>query len=536
MTAVASDKCAIYCRTSIETELEYSSLDAQKERMEAYAKSQGWDIFTIYIDDGYSAKDTNRPKFQEMLSDGMAGKFKHILVYKIDRFTRSIKDFHNLSDKLDVWGINLISITQNIDTSSPMGRLLRNVLMDFAQFEREMTVERISEKNHSIAMNGYWNGGNLPLGYSVKDKVLQIIPDEAEAVQRIFAIFIETNSLALTQSKLKALGINNKDGATILKSHIQSILKNQNYIGKIRYKDKIYQGKHDPIISENVFFAVQATPRKKYQVHRDIRRVNILQGLLKCHKCKTFLTPHYSQKKKNDGTINYTYYYRCTNNMKKGKESCSIRTVNAEIVEKAVYDYILEIARNEEIIQGIISEADKRQSQSSAPLQTELNKLRKKVTDIEAEEKNIIRAFSQDKQKFDAVEKMLTEYTESKAILQKEILGIEETLSNQQIMNYDAELIQEAFRYLIEEHDLATSEEQRQLISYVVQEIGWDGEWLHFELYYMPEKFINTDPSGGSLLKRKLWWTGKGSNLRRVNSTDLQSVAINHSATCPFEA
>src|SRR5215467_11931010 len=157
--------CALYTRVSSrnQADADYSSLETQRERLEAYCKSQeGYSVYRVYEDGGYSADSLDRPALKEMLRDLRAGNLNCVLAYKIDRLTRSVKDFHLLMDLFDRHGVKFVSVTQSLDTQNPMGRLLRNVLLDFAQFEREMTADRTRDKMHQRAQKGLWNGG-MPL-------------------------------------------------------------------------------------------------------------------------------------------------------------------------------------------------------------------------------------------------------------------------------------------------------------------------------------------------------------------------------------
>ena len=165
--------CGLYTRVSSrnQAEADYSSLETQRERLEAYCKSQdNYSVFRVYEDGGYSADSLDRPALKEMLRDLREGKLNCVLAYKIDRLTRSVRDFHQLMEVFDRHSVKFVSVTQSLDTQNPMGRLLRNVLLDFAQFEREMTADRTRDKMHQRAQKGLWNGGNVPYGYKAENK------------------------------------------------------------------------------------------------------------------------------------------------------------------------------------------------------------------------------------------------------------------------------------------------------------------------------------------------------------------------------
>lgn len=237
--------CAIYTRVSTDNqaEKEYNSCEAQEEKIKAYIKSQEeLKLYKVYSDPGFSGASLERPALKEMLNDIIARKIDCVLTYKIDRLTRSPKDFYTLIELFDKYGVAFISVTENFDTSSPSGRLLRNIMLTFAQFEREMTAERTS-KMKARAEKGMWNGGIIPYGYKNIDKKLVINEKEAECVREIFKIFIETQSLAETRRQINQ-EYRTRAGKKFSKGSIDNILRNPIYYGKISYKGNLYDGIH----------------------------------------------------------------------------------------------------------------------------------------------------------------------------------------------------------------------------------------------------------------------------------------------------
>jgi site-specific DNA recombinase len=207
--------CGLYTRVSTRNQLdtEYSSLETQREKLEAYCKSQEqYQVYRTYEDAGYSAETIDRPALKEMLQDIRAGRINCVLAYKIDRLTRSVKDFHVLMDLFDRHGVKFVSITQSLDTHHPMGRLLRNILLDFAQFEREMTADRTRDKMHQRATKGLWNGGNVPYGYRNENKRLLKREDEAACVQFMFHWFSQDPSLCRLRDELHRRGWQTRGG------------------------------------------------------------------------------------------------------------------------------------------------------------------------------------------------------------------------------------------------------------------------------------------------------------------------------------
>lgn len=284
-------RCAIYTRKSSDEGLEqgFNSLDAQYEACAAYVASQrheGWKLLPERFDDGgLSGGTLDRPALQRLLAEVDAGRVGMIVVYKIDRLTRSLTDFARLVERLEAKGCSFVSVTQAFNTSSSMGRLTLNVLLSFAQFEREVTAERIRDKIAASKRKGLWMGGSLPLGYAppqdpLKARVLQINPVEAATVRHLFALYLQERSLTATREAALALGLSPRkadhrkeaeasDGtgtaqtaasrpAAFSNGQLHYLLTNPVYRGMIRHKSVIHQGQHDPIIDPETWDAVQA--------------------------------------------------------------------------------------------------------------------------------------------------------------------------------------------------------------------------------------------------------------------------------------
>ena len=263
--------CVIYTRvsTDMQAEKEFSSCDAQEEKIKSFIASQNnWQVFKVYSDAGYSGANINRPGLQELFSDLKKEKIDIVLSYKIDRLTRSPKDFYQLIEFFEQSKIDFISITERFDTSTPSGRLLRNIMLTFAQFERELTSERTRDKLLERAKKGMWNGGNVPFGYERKNKKLVSLRKESEIIKSIFETYIETKSLSKVYDFLKETKIKNRAGKNFYKTNIGHILRNIVYAGKIKHNNNIYQGIHRQIISEEIFALAQKIHKRKLKNFR----------------------------------------------------------------------------------------------------------------------------------------------------------------------------------------------------------------------------------------------------------------------------
>lgn len=271
-------RCAIYTRKSTEEGLDqaFNSLDAQREACEAYIRSQhheGWrPISKLYDDGGFSGGNLDRPALHALMTDIEAGQVGMVVVYKIDRLTRSLSDFSKLIEKLDAAGCSFVSVTQAFNTSSSMGRLTLNVLLSFAQFEREVTAERIRDKIAASKKKGMWMGGMLPLGYDLDrqpgSRRLVINADEAQSVRFLFDRYDKTPCLSTVETAAHRAGIVSKTrtfesgvrygGAPLRRGQVHFILTNPIYAGDIRHRDQVYPGQHDAIIDRALFDRVQA--------------------------------------------------------------------------------------------------------------------------------------------------------------------------------------------------------------------------------------------------------------------------------------
>ncbi len=278
MTAAAPAKptlrCAIYTRKSSEEGLDqdFNSLDAQHEACAAYVASQrqeGWTLIADRYDDGgVSGGTLERAGLQRLLADIEAGGIDMIVVYKIDRLTRSLSDFARLIDRLEAAGCSFVSVTQAFNTSSSMGRLTLNMLLSFAQFEREVTAERIRDKLAASKKKGLWMGGLAPLGYDAKERALHVNAQEAALVREIFSLYRAHRSVARVETILAERGVRTKrhsfttgrarGGVAFTRGAIHHLISNPIYIGKIRHKDQVHEGLHDAIIEPDLWDDVQA--------------------------------------------------------------------------------------------------------------------------------------------------------------------------------------------------------------------------------------------------------------------------------------
>jgi site-specific DNA recombinase len=323
MTATArkSVRCAIYTRVSTESGLDqdFNSLDAQYDAAQAYIRSQahaGWSLVrTRYDDGGFSGGSTDRPALQLLLDDIRAHRINVIVVYKVDRLTRSLADFAKLVELFDAHGVSFVSVTQQFNTTTSMGRLTLNVLLSFAQFEREVTSERIRDKIGASKRKGLWVGGVVPLGYQAKARKITVVADEAKTVRHIFRRYLHLGSLNLLLADLRQTGVKTKlrplsNGRTIggiafTRGSLAALLRNRFYIGEVRYKGEIFPGEQSVILDRALFDAVQSELDRQRTNHAKTRQQSqsLLMGRIFDDRGNR-MTPSYAVK----NAIRYRYY------------------------------------------------------------------------------------------------------------------------------------------------------------------------------------------------------------------------------------
>lgn len=355
-------KCAIYTRKSTEEGLEqdFNSLDAQREACEAYIKSQqheGWILIEKHYDDGgFSGGTLERPAVQELFKDIEAGDVDIVVVYKVDRLTRSLMDFSKIVELFDKQNASFVSITQHFNTTTSMGRLTLNILLSFAQFEREVTGERIRDKIAASKKKGMWMGGCTPLGYQKQDKKLAIEETGAEKVKLIFNKYLESKSVLKLKEYLDQNQVKTRTGKDFSKGQLYHLLANKVYIGKITHKDKVYEGEHEGIIDATVFDEVQnilLENRVDKTCGVKSSSNSLLAGLIFDDKGNK-MTPSHSNTHKR----RYRYYVSSAVKKYNKKEAGSVSKIPAGEIEKFVVENIKEVFFDKKLIQKMITEFD----------------------------------------------------------------------------------------------------------------------------------------------------------------------------------
>jgi len=351
---MSSVRCVIYTRKSSEEGLEqdFNSLDAQREACSAYILSQaseGWKLNPKRYDDGgLSGGTLERPALQELLTDIEAGRIDIVVVYKVDRLTRSLLDFAKLVEAMDQAKVSFVSVTQSFNTTTSMGRLTLNMLLSFAQFEREVTAERIRDKIAASKAKGMWMGGTPPLGYEPDGRSLKIVEEHAALVRSLFDHYLELGNVRLLAERLERSGTRSPvrtskrgkqfGGGFFSRGQLYTILRNPIYVGKIAHKGKVFEGKHEAIVKQDLWERVQAQLTENIQGIRRVRSKNaaLLKDLL-FDETRAPLIPVHSVKKQGDGaSTRYRYYVSKAGHHKTDDQSSQPMRVPAVELETLV--------------------------------------------------------------------------------------------------------------------------------------------------------------------------------------------------------
>ena len=386
-------RCAVYTRKSTEEGLkqEFNSLDAQREACENYVKAQvgeGWVCLPTHYDDGgYTGGNMDRPGLTQLMEDIDAGKIDCVVVYKVDRLSRSLMDFSKMMDRFDNQEVSFVSVTQHFNTTNSMGRLTLNILLSFAQFEREIISERTRDKMAASRRKGKWSGGTPPLGYDVVASKLIVNEPEAHRVREIFQMYLERKSLLDVVKELQRRGWVTKrwttkegkirGGVPFDKNNLYYFLRNMVSIGKVCYQDEIFAGEHAAIVDQELFDQVQQMLMRHGQSGGSGSRMKnggVLSGLIRCRSCDCAMTHTYTAR----GAKRYRYYV-CLRAQKWGYDACPSPSIPAEEIERFVVDQIRVIGQDPALLATSVAEIAKRAEEDAQKLNHEARLLTSQI-------------------------------------------------------------------------------------------------------------------------------------------------------------
>ena len=400
-------RCAIYTRKSTEEGLDqdFNSLDAQREACEAYVASQkheGWlALAARYDDGGFSGGTIERPALQQLLADIEAGKVDCVVVYKVDRLSRSLMDFAKLVATFEQHSVAFVSVTQRFDTTSSMGRLTLNVLLSFAQFEREIIGERIRDKLAAAKMKGKYVGGRPLLGYDVDHEHMRLVvnAEEAKLVQHVFERFVRLGSCMKVAQELNASGYRMKawtsrkgrpmGGAEWNNVYVHHVLTNRRYLGETVHLGKNYPGEHEAIIDRQTWERVQTLldTNRTYRASQTRRKTTaMLKGLVRCGHCGGAMHDTWTA-----GKARKYRYYVCNKGTKIGMDSCPVKSVPAGEIENAVFQYLRSVFRSPDVVARTVQAMQAQVEKEQDERRRERGALEKRLAELRKIIRNLVR-------------------------------------------------------------------------------------------------------------------------------------------------
>jgi site-specific DNA recombinase len=480
-------RCAVYTRKSTEEglEQEFNTLDAQRESGEAYIKSQaheGWQCSAERYDDGgFSGGSMDRPALKRLLADIEANRIQVVVVYKVDRLSRSLLDFARMMEVFDQHNVAFVSVTQQINSVTSMGRLMLNVLLSFAQFEREIIGERTRDKIAATRRKGKWAGGHPILGYDIDPHGLRLVVNDIEATQvrAIFQLYLDHEATLPVVRELLRRGWRNKrwitrkgrdrGGKVFTRTSLHKLLTNIAYVGKIRYKSEVHQGEQAAIVDEGVWQRVQATLRRNYVGGSAAVRNKtgaLLKGLITCTACGCAMSPTHSTR---GGNKHYRYYV-CSKAQKLGRETCPAKSIPAGEIERFVVNHIKAIGKDPDLVQQVLAAAREQLRQAHSQIQAEQRRLERDIAQWTADVGIVAQRVAGD-----------TAALRQLADLQERIRHAEQQLADLRAENASD-------RDTIHEHEVAAAlsgfdavwsalapREQARVLHLLIEQVGYDG-------------------------------------------------------------
>jgi site-specific DNA recombinase len=466
-------KVAIYCRVSTydQSSGDYSSLNSQEDILRKYCDSKGWIIFEVYKDTK-SGTSLERDGLSRMLVHAEQGKFNIVAVTKLDRISRSVMDFLQLDEKLRKLEIDIVVATQNIDTTTPTGKMQRTIMLAFAEFERDMIADRTTEKLFSQAQKGFWGGGNVILGYDHKDKKLVVNEKEAKLVRTIFKYYLEQPSTSKVAIRLNKEGFRTKirtskkgtvkGGGYFTKETIKHMLRSKTYVGKIIYKSKEFKGQHEPIVDDDLFKKVQSkldqSIKDRMVTYESVSNLSLL-GIMRCGHCGSQMTSSSTKK----ATGKKYYYYKCTRAIKTSKAFCRSKDLKATDIEAFVNKLIKHLDEDSEFFEAVCKQMQSNSSTDIDELEEKHKNLAGNLIIINRELENLMTNLtrSQSLQNSTLVAEKVGTLEKNKTSLETEIQKIKSTIEKYKSQRFNKSSLRELFKKFVAVYDSITLEQKR---------------------------------------------------------------------------
>jgi site-specific DNA recombinase len=495
-------RCAIYTRKSTEEglEQEFNSLDAQRESAEAFIRSQAHEGWTClpdrYDDGGFTGGNMERPALQRLLTDIDAGKIDLVVCYKVDRLSRSLLDFAQMMATFEQQGVSFVSVTQQFNTATSMGRLVLNVLLSFAQFEREIIAERTRDKMAATRRKGKWSGGTPVLGYDLdpRGRRLHVNDDEAQRVRAIFALYLEHQALLPVVQELARRGWVGKrwqtrhgrprGGRPFDKTSLYRLLTNVLYAGKVRYKDEIHDGEQPALIDADTFGRVQALLRSHGPEvgPPSLQRFSaLLKGLLRCGACDCAMTPAHTTRK---GGLRYRYY-TCVQAQKKGWQSCPCKSIPGQAIEQLVIEQIQRLGRDPLVLEQLVTQLRQQDETRVAEWENERVTLERDLLRGQSEVRKLL-AEVRSGQSSGAAVTRLAELQARLAQIEQRLARLRGQMEALQQERLDEAAAREALSGLLPAWEAMTPEEQARVVRLLVARVDYDGQQGKASITFQP--------------------------------------------------
>jgi site-specific DNA recombinase len=493
-------RCAIYTRKSTEEglEQEFNTLDAQREAGEAYITSQkhlGWEASPERYDDGgFTGANMDRPALQRLLADIEATRVDVVVVYKVDRLSRSLLDFARLIEAFDRRKVSFVSVTQQFNTATSLGRLVLNILLSFAQFEREMIAERTRDKMGAARRKGKWTGGVPPLGYDVIAGGGKLIVNagEADQVRAIFDLYLQERSLLRCVELLNGRGWRTKswttkkgtlhEGSRWDKTGLRGLLRNGIYIGKVSHKGQAYAGEHQGIVDAEVFARVSEMLAGG---RRDATRAGnkhgfLLRGLVRCVACGSAMTSSTSSPRGKPYR-----YYTCTAVRRRGTAECPVRAVSAPELERFVIDRIRDIGRDPTLLQETLLAVAEEREREQGQLEQERRMLQAEHQTCHAEARKLTTALAQSATAAPSLAERIAELDERAGQIEARLGEIQRGLAGMEAQ-VDPDEAAQALAAFDPVWDALVPREQASLLQLLIERVDYEGQAKEVAITFRP--------------------------------------------------
>jgi len=501
-----------YIRVSTEMQVERDSLINQEEMIANFARSRGKE-WKIYRDAGISAKDKDRPAFQAMLNDIKKDLVEAVVVTKLDRITRRLNDLIFLKDFFEENGVAFISITQNLDTSTPMGRFSFYILGLVAELEREMTAERVAEDMKGRARRGKWNGGVVPYGftYQIDSKNLAIDPKESEIVKTIYHLYLKHKSFRNVVHSLNSTGIKTRDGKPWSSTSVHRILQNPIYYGALTYNKRKSAGKtskprpieehlliedvFNPIIPKDRFLEIQGIIAGQKKIPPSSKHSQyLLTGLLECQLCGSKMYGYTYSDPRKEGRL--YRYYRCNGHISKGTSVCPGNTVDSRLVEGIIVDELKSISTSAENLGQEVENFRIRFDEEVAPRLEQQNAVQHSLARIDKKAQRLLGLYEDELIDKDEFTREKISLESEKEFLKQELEVINQNIFSSDVANFDLQTTLSSIHNLADVYEELEHQEKKELLRTIINKVEIGKHHLDCQIFTLPKSFVNYERTG----------------------------------------